>query len=159
MNQSDLQKKISSIAFSWLSSKDSLTKKLRKFTHDHISHHLFYDDWGDAPDFAYAALNIAHDSKTWIRKMQWRMGKSIWLDCTVVIPAASITTETTALKNIGTNSIGDILFQDPTLKRSDFTFIKEGDDHWSRYSLFYFYGKPLLIDESFLPGFFHAIEY
>lgn len=158
MDLPTLKKNISTTAFSWLSSKDSLSKKLREFTHNKISHHLFYDDWGDAPDFAYAALNIEHDSKTWIRNMQWRINDAIWLACTVVIPASSITTETTILQHIGKNSIGDILFQDPSLKRSDFTFIKENGDRWSRYSIFHFHGKPLLISETFLPDFFYAID-
>jgi chorismate--pyruvate lyase len=152
------QPTVSTIAFSWLSSKVSLSKKLREFTSNKIAHHLFYDDWGDAPDFAYTALNIKRDSKTWIRNMQWRMGDAVWLDCTVVIPASSIVEETMALQHIGKNSIGDILFQDPTLTRSDFTFIKENHDRWSRYSIFYFHGKPLLIHETFLPDFFHAIH-
>lgn len=156
MNMAALKNIVSNTAFSWLNSKESLTQRLREFTHNQISHHLFYDDWGIASDPALASLNIIRDEKTWIRKMEWRLSDKIWVACDVVIPASSITSETEILKRIGKNSIGDILFQDPTLQRSEFEFYIE-DNVVSRHSIFYFHGQPLLIIENFLPDFFQAI--
>lgn len=156
MHSATLKNTVSDTTFSWLNSKESLTRRLREFTHNQISHHLFYDDWGTASDQAIMSLNINPDAKTWIRKMEWRLGDAIWVACDVVIPASSITSETEILKRIGKNSIGDILFQDPTLQRSDFEFhIK--DNAVSRHSIFHFHGQPLLIIETFLPEFFRAI--
>ncbi len=157
MNVIALKNTVSDTAFSWLSSKESLTRRLREFTHNQISHHLFYDDWGIAPDLAITSLNITRDEETWIRKMQWRQGDETWVACDVVIPASSITSETEILKRIGKNSIGDILFQDPSLQRSEFEFHME-NNIVSRHSIFYFHGQPLLITEAFLPGFFYAIK-
>ena len=157
MNMTTLENTVSDTAFLWLCSKESLTQRLREFTHNQISHHLFYDDWGIASDQAVTSLTITHDTKTWIRKMQWRLGDEIWVACDVVIPASSITSETAILKNIGGNSIGDILFQDPTLQRSDFEFFMS-DTTVTRHSIFYFHEQPLLVIETFLPAFFQAIE-
>jgi chorismate-pyruvate lyase len=153
----DFKNTVSDTTFSWLSSKVSLTRRLREFTHNQISHHLFYDDWGTASDQAIASLNINSDTKTWIRKMQWRMSDEIWVACDVIIPESSITDKTVILKQIGKNSIGDILFQDTNLQRSNFEFFISGSTI-TRHSIFYFYDQPLLITETFLPAFFQAIE-
>lgn len=157
MNIVDLKNTVSDTAFSWLSSKVSLTRRLRDFTRHQISHHLFYDNWGNAPDQAITSLNINPNTKTWIRKMQWCLNDEIWVACDVIIPESSITLKTDILKKIGKNSIGDTLFQDPNLRRSDFEFFIS-NSIITRHSIFYFYDQPLLITETFLPAFFQAIE-
>lgn len=157
MNIITLKNTVSDVAFSWLCSKESLTQRLREFTHNQISHYLFYDDWGIASHQAVISLNIIHDAKTWIRKMEWRLGDETWVACDVIIPASSITSKTKILKQIGKKSIGDTLFQDSTLRRSEFEYQVE-DNNLSRHSIFYFHEQPLLIIETFLPAFFHAIE-
>lgn len=158
MNRLDIKEKISNTAFSWLGSKVSLTKRLREFTHNRIAHHLFYDDWDQLPDLAALTLNLDPQTKAWIRKMQWRLDNQVWVDCTVIIPESSITKKTEILQHIGTSSIGDTLFQDTTLTRSDFQFIQHGNTNWTRYSIFHFHEQPLIITETFLPDFFRAIE-
>ncbi|MCX7121404.1 MAG: chorismate lyase [Gammaproteobacteria bacterium] len=141
----------------WLTSPQSLTKRLREFTHNKITHHLLYDDWGIASDLALAALGITHTTRTWIRRMEWRCENKTWVPCTVIIPETSITKDTEELKNIKEKSIGDILFQDITLTRSNFTFYKNADGHLARHSVFYFKRQPLLIVENFLPAFFEGL--
>lgn len=158
MNNIDtLKNTISETALSWLCSKVSLTHRLREFTNDRILHRLFYDNWGVAPTQAITSLNMNPNTKTWIRKMQWCLGNESWVACDVIIPESSITTKTAILKQIGKNSIGDILFQDPNLQRSDFEFFIS-DNTVTRDSIFYFHHQPLLITETFLPAFFQAIK-
>ena len=131
----------------WLTNKASLTQQLRTFTQDKITHHLLYDDWGI----------LDQNEEAWIRKMEWRLYDETWIAATVMIPATSITPETDALTRIGKRSIGDILFQDPQLTRSDFTFSKEVGHGWSRQSVFYFKQHPLIIREHFYRAFFDAV--
>ena len=140
----------------WLTSPESLTKRLRHFTRNAITHHLFYDNWGDANPLEYGALAIDPSVKTWIRRMEWRLDNTTWVICSVVIPETSITDETEELKHIKQRSIGDILFQDNTLKRSEFTFIENANNQWTRHSIFYFKKQPLLVVENFQPAFFDA---
>lgn len=130
----------------WLTSKESLTKRLRTFTHHKITLELLYDDWGIVDDNATA----------WIRRMEWRYDNQVWVVGTVIIPESSINAETTVLTQIGTKSIGDTLFQDPTLTRSDFSFSKLDNGMWSRQSTFYFMKQPLIITEKFTWEFFQA---
>jgi len=131
----------------WLTSKESLTKRLRAFTQNKIALELLYDDWGIVDENATA----------WIRRVEWRYENKVWVAGTVVIPESSINAETECLTQIGTKSIGDTLFQNPTLSRSDFSFTKLSDGEWSRQSTFYFMQQPLIIIEKFTQEFFQAI--
>lgn len=144
---------LSATAYDWLTSKQSLTTRLREFTNNKIQHHLFYNDWGIAPEISRQTLNLSNE-KTWIREMEWQYENQTWMHCTVVIPESSMNEELFNLKN---RSIGEILFEDPTLKRSDYTFYKIGNNV-TRHSIFYFKEKPLLIIEIFFPAFFEVIN-
>lgn len=132
---------LSPSAQSWLTDSASLTKRLRAFTDNRIEHHLFYNDWDEAK------LN-------WIRRMEWRFENETWVACVVTIPKTSLIAE---LADIGHRSIGDILFQDPTLTRTEFTFQKN-DEYYSRFSTFCFKEKPIDLSETFYPAFFRAIN-
>ncbi|PIZ04767.1 MAG: hypothetical protein COY58_03185 [Gammaproteobacteria bacterium CG_4_10_14_0_8_um_filter_38_16] len=141
----------------WLTNTESLTRRLREFTNNEITHHLFLNEWGYANAAAIAALNIHADTKTWLRRMEWRYEKETWVTCTVVIPETSIYDNNLELLSIGKNSIGDILFQDKTLTRSHFVFTQHENKTWSRESLFYYKQKPIYLIETFSTDFFRAI--
>jgi chorismate--pyruvate lyase len=85
------------------------------------------------------------------------------------IPHSTLTAEQTQLAEIGTESLGRILFQDASMKRgaieiAHFTEksqlpdlspqLKTSDisSLWARRSLFYLNDKPLLVSELFLPA-------
>lgn len=132
----------------WLTDHASLTQRLREFTHGKISHHLFFDDWD----------NLNQTTKTWVRRMEWRYENKIWVTCTVVIPETSIYPNNTELLSVGKNSIGDILFKDTSLKRTDFIFSRHGNNTWSRQSTFIYKQKPIYLTELFSSDFFKAIR-
>jgi chorismate lyase len=131
----------------WLTSKESLTLRLRTFTKNKISLHLFYDDWGITDE----------NTEAWIRRMEWRYFDEVWVAATVIIPEQSITEDTMELTRIGDRSIGDVLFQDPTLTRTDFVFNPLKNNVWSRHSIFHFKKKPISIIENFYPAFLDAV--
>lgn len=141
----------------WLENPESLTKRLRLLTNNKITHHLFYDDWCVVDAHYRAALSLPLKIRTWVRKMEWQYDDEIWVACSVIIPETSITSETQELMHIEKKSIGDILFQDETLSRSEFVFYKNAESNWTRHSIFYFKKKPLLIIENFKPAFFAKI--
>lgn len=149
---------LTQIEHDWLTNNSSLTRRLREFTHGKISHHLFFNDWEQPDSVACTALKINADAKAWVRRMEWRYENEVWVTCTVVIPETSIYPNNTELLSIGKNSIGDILFQDPTLKRTDFIFSQHDDQTWLRESFFYYKQKPIYLTELFLPDFFKAIR-
>ena len=84
-----------------------------------------------------------------------------------VIPEATMRGRGEALRNLRGESLGNLLFQDPELKRSEFEIKKlapqdllfkkamansadeSPDDLWARRSIFQFYNNPLLLTEVF----------
>ena len=131
---------LSGPALDWFTDKNSLTKRLREFTHNNIEHHLFFNDW-DAK------------KENWIRDMEWQNHGETWMHCIVTIPRASLIDE---LKDVGHRSIGEILFAEPSLRRSDFDY-QEKNGIYSRRSIFHFKEKPFELIETFFPAFFQAI--
>ena len=147
---------LSACEISWLTDPSSLTKKLRKFTHNKITFHVLQDAWGVVDETSRAILKISREEKTWVRHIEWRFENILWINAVVVIPMRSLQ-NVPELSNIGNNSIGDILFQDPTLLRDDFIFEKKGDDFLRR-SVFHFKNQPLLINEVFFQSFFAKLD-
>lgn len=93
-----------------------------------------------------------------------------------LLPIASLTGKEQALANLGTQSLGQVLFNNPSLKRqvievAEFdatsTVVKMvkklactdnltpvAENLWGRRSIFVLEGKPLMVAEVFLPGAF-----
>lgn len=128
-------------ALDWLTCKDSLTKRLRDHTQNNIEFCLLYNDW-DA------------DQLCWIREMEWRFEGQTWMHCVVTIPKDSFIDE---LQQVGHRPIGEILFAEPSLTRSDFLY-QERQNHYTRKSTFHFKEKPLDIIETFYPAFFESLS-
>lgn len=85
------------------------------------------------------------------------------------IPFSTLTNTQANLSDIGNNSLGKILFQDPTMRRGKIEVTSFSTDSvlhdfcqaidqntnktlWARRSLFYINKKPLLVSELFLPA-------
>lgn len=143
---------------SWLTDPRSLSKRLREHTQNHITFHLFYDSWGMVDNALRALLAIKQDEKTWIRNIEFRYDDVLWISAVVVIPESSITSDTSELSHVGKQAIGDLLFQDPTLTRGEFSFCEIAQMHFERHSIFHYKQKPLLIVETFFPAFFKRIS-
>lgn len=140
---------LSPIAWGWLSYKSSLTTRLREFTNQAITFHLLHEAW-----------NTVDNQLTWIRQIQWQLHQIGWIDATIFIPKSSINAETKCLLYSHERPIGEQLFQEPSLTRSDFDFFQPVQNSliWIRESVFQFKQQPLTLRETFLPLFFEAIE-
>ncbi len=85
------------------------------------------------------------------------------------IPFTTLTEQQSQLAEIGSQSLGKILFQEPSMKRGAIEVtqfndqpqlqqlcrsLKQDDEQalWARRSLFYLHDKPLLVSELFLPA-------
>lgn len=93
-----------------------------------------------------------------------------------LLPLSSLTGDEQALANLGTQSLGQVLFNNPSLKRqaievalfdkdsavakmtaqlANSSISATGDDNlWGRRSIFVLEGKPLMVAEVFLPSTF-----
>ena len=140
---------LSPIAWDWLSYKPSLTKRLREFTNNQIKFQVIREHW-----------NLSHHNPIWTREITWQLHTACWIEATLLIPQSSINTETECLLSTNERPIGEQLFQEPSLTRSDFEFfqVTERPSQWIRESVFHFKQQPLTLREAFLPSFFKAIE-
>ncbi len=140
---------LTATAWGWLSYKPSLTKRLREFTDNKITLHLIHEDW-----------EVIDNNPSWIRKIQWRLHNSCWIEANLQIPKTSINAETQCLLNTHKRPIGEQLFTEPSLQRSEFEFfqILNYPNTWIRQSIFHFKQQPLTLKETFFPPFFKAIE-
>lgn len=131
---------LSDIALSWLTDKTSLTKRLRDHTNNTIEFCLLFNGWDS-------------NQENWMRRMEWRYQGETWLYCVITIPKDSLIDE---LQNVGNRPIGEILFAEPSLQRSDFLY-QEKENHISRKSVFHFKGKSFELVETFFPAFFSVM--
>src|SRR3990167_7418496 len=139
----EIQKKLSENAMQWLMDKSSLTKRLKKATQNKI-HFCLIQDW-------------QLENSKYNRMIEWQLEGIRWIQAKSFIPENSINEHTKALFEVNTRPIGEILFDDPNLKRTDFLLCEESDLTWTRRSIFDFKGQPLILIETFYPAFFAGI--
>ena len=114
-------------------------------------------------------LNILTRSYALFREVLIGSENKNWMFARTVIPRETLTGKLKQLAHLRKRSLGSLLFNDPTLLRSEFevtclvpntnehealtTYIKIPSDEpiWARRSLFYVQNKTLLLTEYFLP--------
>ena len=160
-----LQTELSPKQREWLTSTGSLTQQLRTLTNGEINHQLFLARWDNALEDEALALNISPNSDVWLREIGWYYHGTLWVFARVVIPRSSIQNEAAQLTKIGNQSLGDVLFQDPTLKQQILPLFTLNNTHpyatrckIAKRSIFTFHDQPLLVTEMFLTPFFDFVE-
>lgn len=155
----------------WLRDPGSLTKKLRESPYHKIRLHLISAGWGHADLEESLFLNITSQQPVWVRELEWKMSDECWISARVVIPDQAFNhSEFQKILILGSHSIGDLLFNNPTTTRGPFEFSqllgyrtppyvpKTLKPIWARRSIFSFENYPILISEFFLPIFFHNLN-
>lgn len=152
---------------SWLYDPRSLTKKLEK------SCHKFHIRVKQQLTINPAVSKLSHyfdnTDKIFVREVFLCCDDLPVVFAQTEIPLSTLTEQQTQLAEIGTQSLGKILFQDPSMRRgaievAQFTENSPvnalcsslgqccADNLWARRSLFYVNAKPLLVSELFLPA-------
>ncbi len=157
----------------WLSAKESLTARLRQITDSHIQIKILSAQWGLAHFEENELLNNISEL-VWIRETIHQYQQQTWVWARVLIPA--LTLEKTGLKADTSLPIGDILFQDPNLTRTELAIAQlpvahqyhqcaaqysahSQADFWGRRSILWFHQHPILVIEVFLPEFFNSRDF
>ncbi len=113
-------------------------------------------------------LNITSHSHALVREVLIYSNEQKWMFARTVIPRSTLTGEQQCLAHLQNRSLGSVLFNDPTMERSQFevacvtpdlawhTSILEktkiaANELWARRSRFVLQNKPLLLTEVFLP--------
>ena len=103
-----------------------------------------------------------------IREVELRCGEDAWVFARTVIPTRSLSGRAGHLARLGERPLGAVLFADPTTRRGNLEFARFVAGQvvyeaavvhltarpaalWGRRAVFYYAGKPLLVNEIFLP--------
>jgi chorismate--pyruvate lyase len=150
----------------WLYDQQSLTKKLEGLCqHFHVQVKQQIIVAGESSLSHY----FSPDRKRLVREVFLYCDDRPFVFAQTEIPISTLTEQQAQLSEIGTQSLGKILFNDPSMKRGQIEVAKFTDklalallsppiqdnyDHplWARRSLFYLNSKPLLVSELFLPA-------
>ncbi len=141
----------------WVLSRGSLTRLLKQASSGHFRVEVLHQGWGRPTRSEAATLALPPHQRALIREVILHGQGEPWVCARSVIPATTLTGRQRQLKRLGERPLGELLFRDPSLKRSPIQIVRlqqqaGGTPVWGRRSLFYVGGKPLLVSEIFLPA-------
>lgn len=113
-------------------------------------------------------LGIRRDELAIVREVKLMCGDQVWVFARTVIPVTSLKGRARHLAFLGNKPLGAVLFSSPRTQRSRVEIARldkrhalygpatshtqlKVDDLWGRRTLFVYEGKPLLVNEIFLP--------
>jgi chorismate--pyruvate lyase len=152
----------------WILHKKSFMDRLRQKGLVDLSIQLLQQSW-QSPDAEEShLLSIERLANVWVREVLIVSDQKQWMFARTVIPQNTLKDQELCLMNLGDRSLGSVLFNDPSMWRSEFElayFTSELDWHkkivsytnkilpalWARRSIFMIKEKPLLLTEVFLP--------
>jgi chorismate lyase len=155
--------------WNWLTFPGSLTARLREISGQTTRIELLQADWGEALPEEITLFTTLTEKKFWVREILHLHHQEPWVWARALIP--NDTLQKTHLDGHTAQPIGDILFHDPHLTRTEFTWARLSGDHpyyhraigyacrdaptllWARRSLLWYQQQPLFIAEVFLPKF------
>lgn len=164
-SRQEAQSQMSPATWDLISHNGSLTEHLRQSTKNKIQHRLLSANWGKAYDNERQALHSDTTERCWVRNIEWRYESQLWIYARAIIPESTIQATGTTLTSLGVQSLGEVIFKDPSIKRSDISIAqldknsayypligstKKNEITWIRSSILHFKNHPLLIIEIFL---------
>lgn len=146
-------------ARSWLTERGSLTLRLRQHHPELAVRVVDEGPSGLLPDEA-GRLGLAPGSPAWVREVTLHAPGLELVAARSAIPHWSPDNPWCEVQQLGTRALGELLFSDPVLERSDFEFMfgtgwhRQGSDsselRLARRCLYHRHAAPLLLTERFL---------
>jgi len=153
----------------WLFDSASLTARLVNASDGNFKVRVMNQSWGTPLWNESKRLGMRERQVALIREVFLYCNDEPWVFARTVIPRTTLTGKENYLANLGSKPLGAVLFSDPNMRRDQFevTSLHGGDllfahanqlasknptEIWGRRSAFYLSGKPLLVNEIFLPA-------
>lgn len=141
---------------SWLMDPGSLTQRLIQRSRGQFRVEVLRQQWAVPTASERQALGMRCREKALIREVQLIGKDQPWVYARSVLPATTLTGRQRLLAQIGTRPLGQMLFRDPSMRRSPLQIsplhLSTGQTAWARRSVFRLANKPLLVCEVFLPA-------
>ena len=153
---------------SWLTETGSLTRRLQTHEKGEFSVHLESSHWlFPLPDEA-KLLEVRNKELVYQREVRLMLGELAAVYARTLVPLATFNAMRHRFQTLGNQSLGELLFTDPTVERGPIEIaclkpnqwlyeMAKGEETdypteiWGRRSRFYLNGKILLVNEFFLP--------
>lgn len=155
--EAQLLPKPSTQLLSWLLDPDSLTARLRQMSHGQFNVKVLHEGWQQHCDASLLQCFPPHvvQARMWSRKVLLRCGETPWVAAHSLIPISSMEGPLKRLRRLNERPLGEFLFRDPNLQRSQLEIARSAQI-WGRRSLFISHHRPLLVAEFFLPALLEA---
>lgn len=153
----------------WLQDQGSLTRRvLQTCGEREFRVRLQYQGWGRPLYSEGKVLRIRRGGATLIREVELLCDSSPWVFARTLIPATSLKGSARRLAKLGEKPLGAVLFSDSKVRRGITQLARLQPRHplfvaatihleekpkelWGRRTLFYLSGRPILVNEIFLP--------
>lgn len=153
---------------SWLRDSGSLTARLKSACRESFRVRLLNQGWGRPLHGESRLLGIGPREIAVVREVELLCDGIPWVFARTLIPASSLEGAARRLTRLGERPLGEVLFTDRRMHRDVTEMARLTPRHrlfaeavsrsdqragslWGRRTLFYLAGKPLLVNEIFLP--------
>ena len=160
---------IPELIYPWLKDTGSLTKRLIDFCRGQFSVRLLHQGWNQPLISEARLLGTRRAETAMIREVELLCDTRPLVFARTLIPATSMTGGARRLAQLGNKPLGAVLFADPGTQRTRIQIARispgyplyaaatghlddKPNELWGRRTLFLFAGKPILVNEIFLPG-------
>jgi len=152
----------------WLFNQDSLTRRLTRLSENAFSVAPVHEGWQRLRDDECAALNLSVASEGWVREVYLRGRDEKWVFARSVAARAALQAGGLHIDELGTRSLGELLFSDPAFERGPLQICRYPASWlpacdampglWARRSCFSRGPLTLVVAEVFLPDLWNAIQ-
>jgi len=153
---------------SWLLDSSSLTRRLINSCQGQFAVEVVSEQWLKPMRSEQIALGLRRANLARVREVRLLCDGIPWVFARTVIPYSTLQGPVRRLSMLGNKSLGAVMFADPSMRRGELeiaSFTKSNLLYqpatcglrnkpakiWGRRSVFYLSGKPLLVNEIFLP--------
>ncbi len=155
--------------YNWLSDEGSLTRRVVAACPGEFKVRVISQAWGRPAYSEQQMLERPVSEIALIREVELCCNDRPWVFARTLIPVSSLRGRARRLGNLGDKPLGALLFSDPTTIRQAIQFARLSARHalfhaatahlrtrpgelWGRRTLFRYAGKPILVNEIFLPA-------
>lgn len=152
----------------WLFNQDSLTRRLTRLSNDGFSVTLIQEGWQALRDDECAALGLPVASLGWVREVHLHGNGLAWVFARSVASQAALQGCGLHMDELGTRSLGELLFSDPAFDRGALQVRAypaqwlpapdRAESLWARRSCFSRGALSILVAEVFLPAFWTSLK-
>jgi len=143
----------------WLFDSGSLTARLKTLSEGKFAVEVVDESWLVFPELRFRSRfgPVAPEHRFWSRRVVLLGNGVPWVFANTLIPTHSLGGDLEQIIRLGTRPLGEYLFSQPELSRSEIEIKEIAEQSWGRRSWFFLNAKPVLVAEYFLPALLRQI--